>query len=265
MNQRWAQRLASYRPAGEVIVPAEYDVSEIPDAVSTAFVIEHHYSASYPVARFDFGLFRHGRLVGVAVFSESMNPATITNVFPCERRHGVELGRFVLLDEVPGNGETWFLSRAFELLRAKEIRGVVSFSDPMPRRSADGRVVLPGHVGTIYQAFNGVYLGRSKRQVLQVLPDGTVFSNRAASKIRNQERNWRGPVEKLLRFGAEPFDQEDPAGWLRCQLARVARPMHHPGNHRYAWALDRRLRPTLESRRRAVNQPYPKHTDTEVA
>jgi hypothetical protein len=32
--------------------------------------------------------------------------------------HGVELGRFVLLDEEPANAETWFLARAFKVLRA---------------------------------------------------------------------------------------------------------------------------------------------------
>ena len=29
----------------------------------------------------------------------------------------VELGRFVLLDSVAGNGETWFLARSFDILR----------------------------------------------------------------------------------------------------------------------------------------------------
>ena len=266
MNQRWTQRVDSYRPAGEVIVTAEYDVAEISDRVSKAFVVEHHYSREYPAGRFDFGLFRRGRLVGVAVFSVPMNAKTITNIFPGNPRDGAELGRFVLLDEVPGNGETFFLARAFELLREKEIRGVVSFSDPQPRRSADGRLVLPGHVGTIYQAFNGVYLGRSTARIQRLLPDGTVFSDRAASKVRNLERNWRGPVEKLLRFGADPFDPADPATWLREQLDRLTRRVHHAGNHRYAWAVDRRLRSSLETLRAAAGaEPYPKHRDLEVA
>ena len=39
----------------------------------------------------------------------------------------VELGRFVLLDSVAGNGETWFLARSFEILRKHAIVGVVSF------------------------------------------------------------------------------------------------------------------------------------------
>ena len=59
-------------------------------------------------------------------------------------KDAVELGRLVLLDEVPGNGESWFIARCFELLRREGIVGVLSFSDPVPRTTADGRKVLPG-------------------------------------------------------------------------------------------------------------------------
>jgi len=50
---------------------------------------------------------------------------------------GVELGRSVLLDSVPGNGETWFLARCFEQMRKSDLIGVVTFSDPVPRKSPD--------------------------------------------------------------------------------------------------------------------------------
>jgi hypothetical protein len=47
------------------------------------------------------------------------------------------------------------------------VRGVVSFSDPVPRRTAAGDLVFPGHIGTIYQASNAGYLGRTTpRRVL---------------------------------------------------------------------------------------------------
>jgi hypothetical protein len=257
-NQRWELGRHRWRPAGEVIRTAEYDVAEISDAASADFVRTHHYSGEYVAGRFDVGLFRHGRLVGAAVFSHPMNDAVLTNVFDCGRLEAVELGRFVLLDEVPGNGETWFLARAFELVaRQKEIRGVISHSDPVPRSNRiTGHIVLPGHVGTIYQAHNGTYLGRTKRRTLRILPDGTCFNDRATQKIRKLERNWHGPVDKLVRFGADVFTPEDPAGWLEIQLAKLTRPLRHPGNHRYAWRLDRRLRLKVES-----TQPYPKTID----
>jgi len=42
-----------------------------------------------------------------------------------------------LLDSVPGNGETWFLARCFEQMRKSDLIGVVTFSDPVPRKSPD--------------------------------------------------------------------------------------------------------------------------------
>lgn len=173
MNQRWRAHRSCYRPAGEVIRTSEYEVAAIEgDTGPKAFISEHHYSHSYPAARFRFGLYRMGRLSGVAVFSHPSNDRVLTNVFACDPTLSVELGRFVLLDEVPGNGESFFLGRTFELLKALDIVGVVAFSDPTPRKNAEGEIVHRGHIGTIYQAFNGVYLGLGTARTLRILPVG---------------------------------------------------------------------------------------------
>ena len=51
--------------------------------------------------------------MGTAVFTYPVNDRTITNVFDCPAIEGAELGRLVLLDDVPGNGESWFVADAF--------------------------------------------------------------------------------------------------------------------------------------------------------
>ena len=71
------------------------------------------------------------------------------------------------------------LGRRNGLARARGIAGVVSFSDPLARRTAAGDVVFGGHVGTIYQAHNAAYLGRGTARTLRLLPDGAVLSARA--------------------------------------------------------------------------------------
>ena len=87
----------------------------------------------------------------------------------------MEIGRLVLLDNVPANGETWILGRCFELLQATGLRGVLSFSDPMPRRSVlSGSLVMPGHVGTCYQAVNDIYLWRSIHCTERLLRSGAM-------------------------------------------------------------------------------------------
>jgi len=250
--QRWRDGRDRYRLAGEVIDPRQYEVAAIAgDGPARAFVCAHHYSGTYPAARFRFGLYRGAALVGVAVYSHPCNDRVLTSVFPGSPLEAVELGRFVLLDDVPGNGETWFLARTFEQLRAERLRGVVSFSDPIPRRTADGRLVFPGHLGVIYQAHNGVYLGRSTPRTLRILPDGTVWSARAIQKIRAREKGWEYAVATLRRAGAPP--PEELTAWLREWLPRLTRPLRHAGNHRYAWALERRGR-----RRLTASAPYPK-------
>ena len=64
----------------------------------------------------------------------------------------------------------------------------MSFSDPVPRRAIDGRVIFAGHLGTIYQVHNATYIGRSRPTTLRLLPDASVLSSRALQKLRGGER-----------------------------------------------------------------------------
>jgi hypothetical protein len=254
--QRWRLGLDRYRPPDEPIRTAEYEVAELlDDGVAKAFVLRHHYSGSYPAARWRFGLFHHGALEGVAVFSHPCNDRVLTSVFPGRPTDSVELGRFVLLDEVPGNGETWMLGRCFALLRREGLAGVIAFSDPCRRVNRSGVPVFGGHIGTIYQAFNGVYLGRSTARTLTLLPDGSVLSDRAQQKIRVGERGMRHCIVRLVAFGAAPpLSVGCLRRWLRLWKARLCRPVRHAGNHKYAWSLNRRV--TLPP-----GLPYPKQVD----
>lgn len=253
-NQRWLDRRDSYRPAGEAIDTRQFEVAEMAsDADAKAFVERHHYSACYPAARERFGLYHAGRLVGVAVFSHPCNDRVLTGTFPAvTAADAVELGRFVLLDSVPGNGETWFLARCFEQLRYKGLRGVVSYSDPVPRRTAVGALVFPGHLGTIYQAHNAVYLGRATPRTLRVLPDGSVLSARAISKLQTRVKGWQYTADLLVRWGAEKPGR-DLRDWARHWIPALTRGLRHGGNHKYAWGLDRHVRKTLP-----LSLPYPK-------
>ncbi|MBZ4400389.1 hypothetical protein [Myxococcus sp. AS-1-15] len=254
--QRWRDRRATYRPASEPIRASDYEVARLSrDTEARAFVEAHHYSGTYPAARWRFGLHRRGELVGVAVLSQPVNDKALA-VFPGGAESSVELGRFVLLDDVPANGETWFLARAFEVLARDGVAGVLTFADPEARTTSSGALVFPGHIGTIYQAHNAVYRGRATPRTLHLLPDGTVFSARAAQKVRAREQGWRYAVAQLVGAGAEvPAPGEDLRVWLRAWLPQVTRRQRHQGNHRYLWGL----RPAIR-RRLPPSLPYPKWT-----
>ncbi len=114
MNQRWRNGRDWYRRPEEVIPTQDYEITEVTsDEVVRAFLRLHHYLKTTPPARFRFGLYRHGDLVGVCVFSHPTNDRTVTDVFRCAANDGVELSRLVLLDDVPGNGESWFVGDAY--------------------------------------------------------------------------------------------------------------------------------------------------------
>jgi len=243
LNQRWTSGRDSYRPAGEVIDTAQHDVHPIDEDGAKSFVLEHHYSGTYPSARRRFGLFRLGRLVGVAVFSHPSSDKVHTNVFDIgAATDALTLGRFVLLDDVKANGETWFLARCFDHLKREGFAGVVSFSDPTRRTNRHGETVFCGHHGGIYQAFNARFLGLGKARTQLLLNDGRILDERTLQKIRKVEQGVDYAVEELVRQGADRPQAWDEAGlkaWLKEQLPRVTRKLRHPGNLRYAWAFGR--------------------------
>jgi hypothetical protein len=58
-------------------------------------------------------------------------------------------------------------------------------------------------------------------RTLTLLPDGTVFSDRAAQKIRRQERRHEDAERRLMTFGARPPQAgENPASRLAGYCAR---------------------------------------------
>jgi len=181
----------------------------------------------------------------MAVFSQPMNNKTLPKWLGLTTEGAAELGRFVLLDEVGYNAETWFLARAFELVRrARGWRGIMAYSDPVMRINTDGAVVMPGHVGTIYQAHNGRYMGRSSARTLLVDRHGRVISQRALSKIRLGECGQDYAEAQLIELGAPARDREEPgADYVKRALKAIdVRPTRHPGNHCYCWPLDKRLK-----------------------
>lgn len=260
-TQRWRRGRDTYRCAGEPIDPTQYGVEVLPDdRRARAFVVEHHYSGSYPAARCRVGLFRMRALVGVAVFSVPAQAAAIPRWTGTPA--GVELGRFVLLDDVPANGESWFLARAFRALTSAlpEVRAVLSYSDPLPRRRGDGSLVTPGHVGVIYQAHNGRFVGRGRAETIWLDREARTVSRRGLSKLRNDERGADGVYRRLLELGAPRMLPGEQASDYVSRALREGpfRAMRHPGCLAYVWSLGRgratteqRFPPRLPNPRRA--------------
>jgi len=240
-----------------------YEVREIWPREASPFVASVHYLHSMPSVRRCYGLFEIAsqELVGVAVLSTPVSKKTIPMVFPeLDPSQAAELGRFVLLDRVPANAESWFLGAVRHLAarpailldpRKKDdpeylkkkvpLLGMMMFSDPVSRMNLETKeIIKPGHWGSSYQASGCKYLGTSDKSVEAVLPDGTVFNRRTMQKIRAQEQG-HGYAERILtdRWRARPMRPgENPARWMREVLDDIgAARFEHPGKFKYAIAL----------------------------
>jgi len=264
---RWNQGHHSWRHVSEGgFDQRKYEVREILTDTEARTLIElHHYSHKYVAAKKRYGLYtgpHFEELVGVMVLSNPMNNKTLTNVFPdlLPLYESIELGRLVLLSEVPANAESFFVAQAWKLAALAGIRGIVSFADPVPRTNQQGELCFKGHVGTIYQSLNMIKSGRSTPRTRTIFPDGTEFVDRTRQKILGQERGAEEAEKLLIQWGARPRRAgESPATWLHEQLAILPlRTFRHPGNHRYIRAIGPKRK---QVSMRVTPQPYPKQPD----
>lgn len=271
---RWRAGRAIYRPATEPIDPDQFRVASIGDRVARDFVCTHHYSKSYPAAIAAYGLFeRQGvhqeRLSGVAVFSVPMQPRA-ADAYGAQGLPFCELGRFVLLDEVGGNGETWFLTKAMRQLgldkttEGRPTYGLcLAYSDPVPRTDAKGTIRFAGHFGGIYTAKSGIYVGRGTARTHWLTPEGTILSQRALSKLRTGDRGDRACYEMLRAYGAPAIEIGEPtAAYVRRALTEGPfRPIRHRGNHAYVLPLGGHANRRTVRARMDRGLPRPTQTD----
>jgi hypothetical protein len=110
--QRWnAGGTHSWKyPADGGFDASRYGVAAIGDSLARPFVLDNHYSRTYPAAVLRYGLFDLAApaplLAGVAVLSVPASRTVLTRAFANLEpyRECLEIGRFVLIDTVPANG-----------------------------------------------------------------------------------------------------------------------------------------------------------------
>lgn len=127
----------------------------IPNSVAFELVEKFHYLHRRPFSPLRaFGLFSPmRRVVGAMTFGTLPSMAVHRGVCgPGEADHVIELSRLWVADEVPKNGESFFIGAALALMRAERLSRdiVVSYADS-----------AAGHEGTVYQASNFLFTGTS--------------------------------------------------------------------------------------------------------
>lgn len=183
-----------------------------------------HYSRMMPVGKLArFGIWERDEFVGVVLFGRGAAP-TLGSAYGLTQTQCCELVRVALRrHDTP---VSCIVAAALSQLGATNpgMRLVVSFAD-----------TAQGHVGTIYQAGNWVYLGAVDHQWYKV--------------------HGRMVHPKSLHSTYGKGGQSLP--WLRNNVDRGAERVSMPPKHRYVMPLDRAMRRQVTK----LAQPYPQSAD----
>lgn len=203
-----------------------FDVQKIDTKLGKEFVKKYHYSHGIHNGPMCYGLWDCRELVGVLALATPCSENVCASVFGSDMKRSVtELHRLVLLDEVPKNTESWFISRALRFFKKDRpnYNAVLSFAD-----------ATQGHIGTIYQATNAIYTGMSGK----------------ATFYLDKDKRLRHPRQNGHNISLE---EATVRGW---------KPVKRDGKHRYLYILpnDRRHKKILMSKLLLPSLPYPKIT-----
>lgn len=194
------------------------------------YAVEHwHYSRSMPTPPLvKIGVWEDGAYIGCVLFGRGATqnlgkPYGLQAIEVCElvrialHKHTAPVSRIMTI--------------AIKMLRQQcpGLRLIVSFADPDQ-----------GHIGSVYQATNWVYTGRSTDYDKFRSPDGREWHPRQVSAT-GAKRQY-GELRRVPRID-------------ECERVRVS------GKHRYLMPLDLAMRQQIEP----LRKPYPKRATSIVA
>jgi hypothetical protein len=213
-----------------LVAPCEYQAAKYA-------VMHWHYSKRMPRCKMaQFGVWERGEFIGVILFGHGSVPQ-IGMPYGLDQMEVCELVRVALKDhETPVSS---IVAQSLPLLResSQGLRLVVSYADSEQ-----------GHLGTIYQAMNWIYLGMS-------IP---------ADEYRVNGIRMHGRALRSTRstHPARDLESDNIMEWARQVLDPRIERLSGSAKHRYVYPLDRAMRRQVTK----LAQPYPRglsvHGDT---
>lgn len=175
---------------------SNYTVRLVEQKIAKQFIIEKHYSHSYPVGCVNLGAYYGEELIGIIVFGMSCQAKMASSIVPILNQGDYyELQRLYVDDCTKTGFETWFVSKSISWIKENRpnIVMLVSFADP-----------YYGHVGTIYQAGNWIYTGSNKGGYVYIDENDKVMHARTIAKGKvdksKLEKEWRPGKHRYVMF-----------------------------------------------------------------
>lgn len=195
-------------------------VAPVTYQVAKGVIAEAHYIGRLGSTSVSLGMHQHDKLAGVMCFGTIPRNNAASICGPERAKQVLELTRLALYDWAPGNSESWFIGQAFAHLTVArpDVSILISYAD-----------ASVGHAGTIYQATNWIYTGKSTGDVFWQCDDGTVLHPRTTGwdKSKLPPGKWRpspgkhryvnflgGPAQRRrlrreLRWASLPYPKVD--------------------------------------------------------
>jgi hypothetical protein len=170
------------------------EIRRISTKLAKEYIYQNHYShGSHHSPSPCYGLYDEENLVGILMFSVPCSERVRSSMFGSEYKSVVlELHRLHIQDnQEMKNIESWFIAKCLHQLRIDrpDIKCVVSFSDPSA-----------GHKGTIYQATNAHYYGRSSKATFYLDAEDRLHHPRQCgvniTRSMAIERNWTSTIRE---------------------------------------------------------------------
>ena len=163
-----------------------FELIEIEKSLAYDFIRRYHYLGNAEFfAKYAFGLWCCGELVGVATYSNPQGTTTLLGWFGVDNTDQtiLELSRLAMLPELNGcNATSYLLSNSIKELRRIGIRAVITLAD------------ASRHVGSIYQVCNFKYYGLAdEKNDFYRYPDG---KKNPRGETKNTEGVWINRTRK---------------------------------------------------------------------
>ena len=169
----------------------EMEVKEISELEALELIFENHYSKIMPrLSKHFLGGYVNDELVAVMTLGWGVQPLnTIKNLFPSLGTGDYyEIGKMCLLEEMPKNSESIFISKVLNFVKNnyKHIKLIFTW--------ADGILGKPGYV---YQASNFLYGGYISTD-LYISENGEKVHPRTAQGIMNDRDGF--DIGRIINF-----------------------------------------------------------------